>query len=84
MTLSFIFCLLLNELMVRISTHSFPMHPFSNPRCFQIVEKACIGNEWVKLKATNGQSSPRLEPTLQLKKTNLFLRLSLGGKNTSQ
>ena len=36
-------------------THSFPMHPFSTPwkhqktlRCFQEVEKGCIGNEWVK------------------------------------
>ena len=39
------------------STHSFPIHPFSTPlktsenltvfRCFQGVEKGCIGNEWV-------------------------------------
>ena len=40
-------------------THSFPMHPFATPckhqktqpirflRCFQGVEKGCIGNEWV-------------------------------------
>ena len=37
-------------------THSFPMHPFSTSwkhqktlRCFQEVEKGCIGNEWVKM-----------------------------------
>ena len=40
-------------------THSFLMYPFSTPwkhqktlrffLCFQGVEKACIGNEWVKL-----------------------------------
>ena len=30
-------------------THWFPMHPFSTTwKCFQGVEKGCIGNEWVK------------------------------------
>ena len=28
-----------------LSTHSFPMLPFST--CFQGVEKGCIGKEWV-------------------------------------
>ena len=34
-----------------VLTHTFPMHPFSIPwniRCFQWVEKGCIGKEWVK------------------------------------
>ena len=30
-------------------THSFSMHSISTPRkCFEGVEKGCIGNEWVK------------------------------------
>ena len=38
-----------------ILTHSLPMHPFFTSgnhkffRCFQGLEKGCIGNEWVKL-----------------------------------
>ena len=38
-------------------THSFPMQPFSTPRCFQGSEKGCVVNKWVK-------QSPEAQPGL--------------------
>ena len=49
-------CQLLVRSNEKVTTHSFPMHSFSTPwkhqktlRCFQGVEKGCIGNKCVEI-----------------------------------